>query len=255
MKQTHDVVIVGSGASGGMAAYTLTRMGVKCLMLEAGPMLDVARQKGSRAVFDLPYRGFSEPGRFPHVTQASEFDANLWADEKQNPYTYDPNDPYFWVRIRLLGGRTLRWGRWSLRLSDMDLKAKNHDGFGENWPISYADLAPFYDRIEPLFRVSGRKEGLPQLPDGVFIEDNSRDSDPVQQFVAAAKQLNITATKPRVATGTLASSTNLLLPSALQTGNLEIVPDAVARDITVDKNTGLVNGVSIVDRRSSANFM
>ncbi len=160
MQPDYDVLIIGSGASGGMAAHTLTKLGVKCLMLDAGPQLDFERQSTLKSVYDLPYRGFGQPGRFPHVTQATEFDANLWADEKQNPYTYDPKDPYYWVRIRLIGGKTLRWGRASWRLSNYEFKAKDYDGFGDNWPIAYEDLAPYYDRVEPMFRVSGRKEGI-----------------------------------------------------------------------------------------------
>ena len=254
MYQDPEVLIIGSGASGGMAAHTLTKLGVQCLMLDAGPQLDFDRQRALKPVYDLPFRGFGEPGRFPHVTQASEFDANLWADEKQNPYTYDPADPYYWVRIRLIGGKTLRWGRASWRMSDFEFKNKDHDGFGDNWPISYADLAPYYDRVEPMFRVSGRKEGLSQLPDGVFIEDDSRDSLSVQRFIESAKRRNVPTTKPRVATGTLASSVNLLLPDALATGKLTIVPNAVVREVTVDKNTGKANGVSFVDRKSKREY-
>src|SRR6185295_3381699 len=155
MLSDHDVLIIGSGASGGMVAHTLTRKGVKCLMLDAGPAVDFERHKTLKAVYDLPYRGFGRPGRFPHVTQASEFDANLWADEKQNPYTYDPENPYYWVRIRAIGGKTLRWGRASWRLSDFEFKNRDHDGYGENWPVSLAELSPFYERVEPIFKVMG----------------------------------------------------------------------------------------------------
>jgi choline dehydrogenase-like flavoprotein len=250
MKPDYDVVIIGSGASGGMAAYTLTKKGVRCLMLDAGPAVDFERHRTLKPVYDLPYRGFGRPGRFPHVTQASEFDANLWADEKENPYTYSPSDPYYWVRIRLIGGKTLRWGRASWRMSDLEFKCRNHDGFGENWPVSYADLAPYYDRVEPIFRVAGRRDGLPQIPDGVFIEDNSTDSLSVQRFKASAAKLGVPTIKARRATGSLASSANLLLPDALATGKLTIVPNAIAREITVNKDTGLVNGVSFVDRVS-----
>ena len=246
----YDVLIIGSGASGGMTAHTLTAMGIKCLMLVAGPLVDYDQGRVPRRVFDLPYRGFGQPGRFPHVTQADEFNANAWADEKQNPYTYDPADPYYWVRVRRIGGRTLLWGRASWRLSDYEFKAKDHDGFGDNWPISYADLAPYYDRCEPIFKVSGRKEGLAQLPDGVFLEDTSVDSIALTRFINAAKARGIPTTKPRRSTGALASSLNLLLPDAMATGNLTIVPNAVVRRLTVDKHTGLVNGADYVDRHS-----
>jgi choline dehydrogenase-like flavoprotein len=254
MKPDYDVVIIGSGAAGGMAAYTLCKAGVKCLMLEAGPMVDLQRHRTMKAVYDLPYRGFNKPGRFPHITQASEFDANLWIDEKANPYSYPRNDPYYWVRIRLLGGKTLRWGRASWRLSDYEFKGKDHDGFGENWPLRLADLAPFYDRVEPLFRVSGRNEGWAQMPDGNIVADESPDSASIGRFRAAANQLGVPTTKPRRSTGTLASSINLLLPDAMATGNLTIVPNAIVREIGTDASTGRVNAVHFVDRRSKRDY-
>lgn len=247
-----DVLIIGSGASGGMAAYTLTKKGVNCLMLDAGPPVDFSRDRGLKPVYELPYRGFGKPGRLPRVFQANEFNANQWADEGENPYTHDPKQPYNWVRVRLVGGKSSFWARMSFRLSDYEFKAKDHDGYGENWPISHADLSPYYDQVEPLFRVSGRKEGWPQLPDGNFIEDNSPDNDYVKRFNAAAKQHGIPVTKMRRALGRgqLASSLNLLLPDALATGNLTVVPNAVVRRVTVDKNTGLVNGADFLDRHS-----
>ncbi len=253
-KTTYDVVIIGSGAGGGIAAHTLTKLGAKCVMLDAGPIVDMERDRTLVPVHDLPYRGFGKPGRFPHVTQASEFDANMWADEKQNPYTYPKDDPYYWVRIRAVGGKTLRWGRASWRLSDLEFRARDHDGYGENWPVRLADLAPYYDRVEPMFRVSGRNEGLRQLPDGKLLVDESRDSESVKRFAASCKKLGITTTKPRRATGTLASSVNLLLPPALETGNLSLVPNAVVRQISVDPGTGLANGVHFVDRRSKREY-
>jgi len=250
----HDVLIIGSGASGGMTAYTLTKLGVKCVMLDAGPAFDLDKQRVLRPVYDLPYRGFGKPGQFSHVTQANEFNANVWADEKLNPYTFDSADPYYWVRIRLMGGKTLMWGRASWRLSDYEFKCKDHDGFGENWPVEYKDLAPYYDRIEPLMRVSGRREGLPQLPDGVFLVDNSQDSAPVRRFIETAKKLKVPTTKSRVSTGRLASSLNRLLPPAMETGNLTVVPNAIVREITTDRNTGLANGVRFVDRISKRDY-
>ena len=252
MKPDYDVLIIGSGAAGGMAAYTLCKLGVKCLMLDAGPQLDFEKQRVTRNVWDLPYHGFGQPGRFPHVTQASEWDANVWADETQNPYSYPENDPYYWVRIRMIGGKTLKWGRASWRLSDLEFKGKDHDGFGENWPISYTDLAPYYDRVEPIFRVSGRKEGLTQIPDGVFLPDESHDSLCVQRFLESARRLGVPTTKQRRSTGALASSVNLLLPDAVATGNLTIVPNAVVRELT--SSDGLVTGAAFIDRVSKREY-
>lgn len=251
-KTEYDVLIIGSGASGGMAAYTLAQKGVKCLMLDAGPPVELSRARSFKPVHELPYRGFGKPGRLPHVFQANEFNANQWVDETQVPYTHDPKDPYNWVRVRMVGGKSLFWARMSFRLSDYEFKAKDYDGYGENWPISLADLAPYYDRVEPVFRVSGRKEGLAQLPDGIFLDDNSPDSEAVKRFAAAARPRGIPVTKIRRALGSgpLASSANLLLPDALASGNLTLVPNAIVREITVDRNTGLVNGAHFVDRQS-----
>jgi choline dehydrogenase-like flavoprotein len=248
----YDVLIIGSGASGGMAAHTLTQKGISCLMLDAGPLVDFARQRTSKPVHELPFRGFGKPGKLPHVFQANEHNAHQWVDETQVPYTHDPKEPYNWVRVRMIGGKSLFWARMSFRLSDYEFKAKDHDGFGENWPIRYADLAPYYDRVEPIFRVSGRREGLPQLPDGVFLEDNSPYHEHVQRFMTAAKERQIPVTKIRrsLGRGQFASSFNLLLPDALATGKLTIVPNAVVREITVDRKTGLASGVHFVERQS-----
>jgi choline dehydrogenase-like flavoprotein len=253
---TYDVLIIGSGASGGMAAYMLTKLGVNCVMLDAGPQVDFQKDRVLKAIYDLPYRGFGKPGRLPHVVQANEFNANQWVDETQVPYTHDPKNPYNWVRVRMIGGKSNFWARMSFRLSDYEFKAKDHDGYGENWPISHADLAPYYSQVEPIFRVAGRKEMLAQLPDGIFIEDNSPDSEAVQKFAAAGKTVGMTVTKMRRATGNgqLASSFNLLLPDAMATGKLTIVPNGIVREITVDKNTGKVNGAHFHDRHSGAEY-
>ena len=86
----YDVLIIGSGASGGMAAYNLTKKGIKCLLLDAGPLVDFEKNRGLKPVYELPYRGFGKPGKLPHVFQANEFNANHWVDEKEVPYTHDP---------------------------------------------------------------------------------------------------------------------------------------------------------------------
>ena len=160
-------------------------------------------------------------------------------DEKEVPYTFDPKHPYNWVRVRLFGGRSLFWARQSFRLSDYEFKAKDHDGFGDNWPIGLADLAPYYSRVEEIFRVSGHQDGLPQYPDGNFVEDNSPWSGSMQRFIAAGKKLGVPVCKPRSALGVdgLASSINLLLPDAFATGKLTAIPNVVVRELSVDTNT------------------
>jgi len=252
-KKEYDVLIVGSGHSGGMAAHVLTKAGISCLMLNAGPEADYQHDRTTRAASELPYRGFNKPGRLSHVYQANEFNANQWVDEKEVPYTHDPAKPYNWVRVRLLGGRSLFWARQSFRLSDLEFKAAEIDGGGDSWPISLEDLAPFYSRVEGIFHVTGRKEGWPQFPDGNFIEPNyPPDSQTIQKVTELCKARNIGVSKMRSSQGEggLASSINLLLPGAMETGKLEVVPNAIVREITVDRKTGKANGAFFIDRHS-----
>ena len=247
-----DVLIIGSGHSGGMAAKVLTEKGISCLMLNAGPIADVHKDTELKPAYALPFRGFKQPGLLPHVFQSNEFNANTWVDEQEVPYTYDPKQPYNWVRVRLFGGRSLFWSRQSFRLSDYEFKGKSHDGFGDDWPIALADLSPYYSRVEAIFRVRGRAEGLPQYPDGNFVLDDSPWSGCMQRFIAAGKQAGVPVCKARSSMGVdgLASSVNLLLPDAFATGKLKAIPNVVVRELSVDKNTGLVNQVHFVDRLS-----
>jgi len=249
-----DVLIVGSGHSGGMAAKVLTQKGISCLMLNAGPEADYAHDRVAKPTHEMPYRGFGKPGRLSHVVQATEANAEQWVDEKEVPYSHDPDSPYNWVRVRLLGGRSLFWARQSFRLSDFEFNAAEIDGQGESWPIRLADLAPYYSQVEQIFRVSGRKEGLPQFPDGDFVvEANMNNSSGVmQKLTALAKPRGIPFSTMRSSLGIngLASSINLLLPDAMATGKLQIVSNAIVREITTDKKTGLANGAHFVDRHS-----
>ena len=250
--ETVDVLILGSGHSGGMAAKILTEKGISCLMLNAGPVADVHKDTEVKPVSSLPFRGFKQPGILPHVFQSNEFNANTWVDEKEVPYTYDADKPYNWVRVRLFGGRSLFWSRQSFRLSDYEFKGKSHDGYGDDWPISLADVAPYYSRVEEIFRVTGRAYGLPQYPDGNFVPDNSPWSSSMQRYVAAGEKMGVRVCKARSSLGVdgLASSVNLLLPDAIATGKLRAIPNVVVRELSVDKNTGLVNEAHFIDRLS-----
>jgi choline dehydrogenase-like flavoprotein len=250
--EVHDVLIIGSGHSGGMAAKILTEAGARCLMLNAGPVADVSRDAERLPASQLPYRGFRPPGRLEHVFQSNEFNANVWVDEQEVPYTSEPDQPYNWVRVRLFGGRSLFWSRQSFRLSDYEFKCKSHDGFGEDWPISYADLAPYYSRVERIFRVAGALDGPSQMPDGAFVLDDDPWTPSMERFIQAAQPRGIPVCKQRRALGVngLASSVNLLLPDAELTGNLTSIANAVVREITVDQKTGLPDGCNFVDRIS-----
>ena len=148
-----------------MAAKVLTEAGANVLMLEAGPMFDTRRDSKMMAwPYQSPRRGLPIPER-----QFGEFDAGWggWTLEGE-PYTSAPGDRFDWFRTRMLGGRTNHWGRISLRFGPDDFRRKSLDGLGDDWPITYDDLKPYYDSIDRYIGLFGSNEGLPNDPDGIF---------------------------------------------------------------------------------------
>src|SRR5204863_3417273 len=120
-------------------------------------------------LYELPYRGRMKPGlQRKYFRNSTERNYRIMIDDRENPYTTPPDKPFFWSRSRVLGGRTLHWARATDRMADYEFKAASRDGYGIDWPISYADIKPHYDRVESFIGVSGEKLGLPQFPDGPF---------------------------------------------------------------------------------------
>ncbi len=278
----YDAVIVGSGAAGGMAAYMLTKAGMKVLVLEAGPKLDLYNDFKTHAwPYDEKYRGRISP-RDAHNYKygfADGYTTHIYARLDENPYATPAGKPFDWVRARAVGGRTLVWGRVALRLGPLDFKAASHDGYGDDWPISYEDLQPYYDNVDRLIGVMGTKEGLPQLPDGIFqppqpmlcgerilqrgVEKTGRRLIPTRAGVISQK---LAHNKYRAAchycgtcgrgcdVGAMFNSPTGLLAPAQETGNLTLRSDAVVREVLIDPRTGKAKGVSYVDRRTKRDY-
>ncbi len=210
-----------------------------------------------KAVYELPYRGFGRPGRFPHVTQANEFDANVWADEKQNPYTYDPNDPYYWVRIRLIGGKTLMWGRASWRHERLRIQVQRSRRLRR-------ELAHRATRISRLittawsrcFASPAAAKAFRRFPTACFMEDNSPRQRERASVSSRRRSDGMSRRRnQREATGSSGQfRESAVARRALRLGNLHHVPNAVVREITADRRTGLANGANFVDRRTGREF-
>jgi choline dehydrogenase-like flavoprotein len=265
-RRTYDVCIVGSGAGGGVAAKMLTEAGADVIMLEAGRDWDVA---GDSTMFKWNYES-PRRGRSTAERNFGEFHAGLggWSLEGE-PYTRAPGDSFDWFRTRQLGGRTNHWGRISLRYGPDDFKPRSKDGMGDDWPIAYDDIAPYYDRLDRMVGLFGSREGLRDAPDGIF-QPAPRPRCYELVVKEACDRLAVTCIPARLSILTRPlngrpachycgqcgrscgvnanfSSTGVLIPPALETGRLTLVTNAMAREVTTDR-TGLATGVSYIDK-------
>jgi choline dehydrogenase-like flavoprotein len=171
-KEPFDAIVVGSGATGGWAAKRLTEAGWNVAMLEAGRKITPKDFSEHTQSWQLPYLGQSPVISHQRPIQSlcyacRESNQQWFVNDFENPYTQAK--PFHWIRQRVLGGRSLSWGRQAYRMSDLDFKAASHDGYGDDWPISYDEMVPYYEIVEKYVGISGQAEGLPQLPDSVFL--------------------------------------------------------------------------------------
>jgi choline dehydrogenase-like flavoprotein len=269
--KTYDVCIIGSGAAGGTAAKILSEGGLNVVMLEAGPMLYPEKDfKEHVWPYQLPHRGAGVGGRAS--ANFSEFLApnGSW-DIEGEPYTVAPDSRFRWFRSRIVGGRTNHWGRIALRFAPVDFRARSSDGMGDDWPITYEDLAPYYDKVESYIGVFGTKENVSSAPDGVFLPPpKPRCTETIVK--KTCDKLGITCIPSRLAILTEAhngrpachycaqcgrgcmtasnfSSSQVMIPPAQKTGRFTLVTEAMAREILVGKD-GRAEAVSYIDKQS-----
>ena len=174
--KVYDVCIIGSGAAGGTAAKVLTEGGLNVVMLEAGPPVHPETDfKEHVWPYQLPHRGAGVGGKASQ--DFSEFLApnGSW-DIEGEPYTNAPGSRFRWFRSRIVGGRTNHWGRIALRFAPVDFKSRSTDGMGDDWPIMYEDVAPYYDKVESYIGVFGTAENVSSAPNGIFLPPPSQPS-------------------------------------------------------------------------------
>ena len=302
LSKTYDVIVVGSGAAGGMAAHVLTSHGLQVLLFEAGKKLNIEKELRSMEwPYEERYRGGLPPDSHPltlneytirnppygpgfekykhlYTDGADAYTKNILVEERDNPFT---GTNYAWLRARCLGGKTNIWGRLALRLSDYEFKAKDRDGYGENWPIRYSDIAPYYDRVDLYLGIEGVRENLPHLPDSLFQRPHKLNCAEVQ-LKQGIQKLGRVLTQYRAGVTTdglkhnkyrrrclgrgacsrkggcdihaaFDSPTGLIYP-AMDTGNLTLRTNSIVREVTVDPKTGRANGIHFIDSETMKDY-
>lgn len=271
----YDVIIVGSGAGGGMATKILGDAGLKVAVVEAGPFFDPKspeQQTQLKWPYESPRRGAST------VRPFGDFDSAYggWEIEGE-PYTRKNGTKFDWFRSRMLGGRTNHWGRISLRFGPDDFKKKNIDGLGDNWPIGYEDVKPYYDKVDKLIGVFGTKEGLRNDPDGFFLPPPKPRLHELF-YIKGTKKSNIPAIPSRMSMLTkkinedrgvcfycgqcaracqvyadFSAGTCLIFPAQKNGGQIDLIVNAMVREVTTNAE-GKATGVSYINKEDRKEY-
>jgi choline dehydrogenase-like flavoprotein len=279
-----DAIVVGSGISGGWVAKELCERGLKTLVIERGRHVEHRKDYlDFSAPWDVPNRGLVPEAEvaehYPIQSQSYAFNSatkQWWVRDSEHPYSTPPDRPYAWMRGYHLGGRSITWGRQTYRMSDYDFNANRKDGHGIDWPIRYADISPWYDRVETFAGISGANEGLAQLPDGQFLPPMGLNcvesefkkrieeefptrrvtvgrcahlTEPTAEHIALGRgpcQLRATCERG-CGYGAYFSSLSATLPAARRTGNLTVVTDAIVERLDYDHAKRRVSGVRVID--------
>lgn len=282
-KAAYDVIVVGSGASGGWAAKRLSEAGLNVVILEAGKPQSDANFSEHKAPYQLKYRDkarelLRKTQPVQSVMACSEYNQDWFVNDHDEPYTTPADKPFLWMgRLRVTGGRTNVWGRVSLRYSDWDLKAASHDGQGEDWPLSYSDLAPYYDLVEKYVGVTGMAEGLEHLPDGQFQPPmpltcqeqwfRERVKEKMGRTVTLARSANLT--RPLSSKGGVRAPCHYCgpcergcmthsyfnaafttVPDALATGHCTLISHAMAYKVLMEPDGKRARGILYIDRQT-----
>jgi choline dehydrogenase-like flavoprotein len=278
--KVYDAIVVGSGAAGGIAAWVLVNKGLNVLLLEIGPKWNpqTIYHTEHSWPYEMPYRGFGKPGQYDGLWKVDAYTEHLYVHPFREPYGRAPGTDFHWTRIHAVGGRTNTWGRVSLRFSEWDFKPKSmQDGYGDDWPITYADVAPYYDKAEELMGVFGTREGLDVLPDGNFhaptppfrcgeillAEGGRKIGVPV---IPIRRAMLLKSMKGRTAchfcgncdqgcaTSSRFNSLDAIIPFLLEKKNFTLRTGAAVHRVLLDPKTSKARGVEFVDTRTKQTY-
>ena len=277
-KTSFDALVVGSGASGGWAAKRLSEAGLSVALVDAGRPQSDANFTEHKSGFELKYRDMARDvirRTRPRQTECyacTEYNYDWFCNDLEEPYTTPDKMPFSWQgRMRVTGGRTNVWGRQSYRLSDLDFKAASYDGYGEDWPLSYKDLAPYYDIVEDYVGITGIPEGVYELPDGKFhppmgltcaeVLLRNRVKEKLGRTVTLGRSANIT--KPingrapchycgpcerGCVTHSYFNSAFTTVADALKTGKCTLIPNAMVYRVLMEADRNRAKGLLYIDR-------
>lgn len=281
----YDAIVIGSGMTGGWAAKELTEKGLKTLVLEAGgPIVPEEDYVEHVPAWEMKFRGMGDRHRLREdqpiqslCYACDEWSAKFFVSDKEHPYTTDPGKPFRWIRGRQVGGRSIMWGRQVYRWSDLDFEANLRQGIAIDWPIRYADIAPWYDYVEDFIGISGEALGLPQLPDSKFLPPMALNCAEMGVREAVSKHFGgervvtigrcailTKAHRGRAAchycgpcergciTRSYFSSLNATLPAAQRTGRMILRPHSVVHSVSFDARTRRVTAVRVIDAKTRA---
>ena len=284
----YDAIVVGSGISGGWAAKELSEKGLKVLMLERGKNIEHIKdyKNAHKEDWDFPHRDLATQAmkiEYPVLKRdypLNEKTYGMWANEKENPYTEDKR--FDWYRGYHVGGRSLLWGRQSYRLNREDFEANGKEGIAVDWPIRYEDIAPWYDYAEKFAGISGNRDGLDVLPDGIFqpaMALNCVEKDVAarvkkafkgSRHIISGRTSNMTEPKPEHGRvncqyrnkcwlgcpfGGYFSTQSSTLPAAMKTGNLTLRPFSIVKEILYDKDKKRATGVEVIDAETNQTYV
>jgi len=282
---TYDAIVIGSGMTGGWAAKELTEKGLRTLVLEAGRSIQPEEDYVEHIPpWEVKFRGMRDRHRLQEdqpiqsmCYACDEWSAKFFVSDKEHPYTTEPGKPFRWIRGRQVGGRSIMWGRQVYRWSDLDYEANLRQGIAIDWPIRYADVAPWYDYVEDFMGISGEALGLPELPDSKFLPPMELNCAEMEVRDAMAKHFGgervLTIGRVAILTKThrgraachycgpcergcitrsYFSSVNATLPAAEKTGRMTLRSHSVVHSVSFDARTRRATGVRVIDAKTRA---